>query len=200
MAKHLMIDTETLGIGPTAVVLSLGATVFELEPNTVNDFEKYVLDGFYVKFNAKEQVHTYRRKIDASTIEWWKGQSEEAKAVVRPSPDDVLMADGLRALNAWIKTTGYNWNKSYVWCRGNAFDFPKIETMYEGAEVPSGFNTWKIRDVRTYVDVLTGDEWGKYNPQNGTPPSWVAHNALHDAAMDAYRMVEIFNRVCDGDL
>lgn len=192
--EHIIVDTETLGIKPDSVVLSIGATAFSLVPNGSNDFQKYIQHGFYAKLNIRDQITTYGRKINEDTVAWWKSQSVEAQNVLRPSADDMLMSDALNALNAWIKRVqGYKWKDSYVWCRGNYFDFPILESMYDQAGIKCGYNTWKIRDVRTYIDILTGDTWGKYEPRNGTPREFIAHDALHDAAMDAYRMVEIFN-------
>lgn len=192
--KHIVFDTETLGIRENAIVLSIGAVAFELEPGTKNDYDRYILDGFHVKFSIKDQLHTWKRSVDEGTVEWWKGQSEEAKKILKPSPNDVTMAEGLTQLNDWIKSIdGYKWNSSYVWSRGTYFDFPKMESMYHQAGVKCGFNTWKIRDVRTYIDILTGVDNGKYEPDR-QPENFIAHDALHDAAMDAYRMVEIFNK------
>lgn len=192
--KHIVFDTETLGIRENAIVLSIGAVAFEMEPGTKNDYDRYILDGFHVKFSIKDQLHTWKRSVDEGTVEWWKGQSEEAKKILKPSPNDVTMAEGLTQLNDWIKSIdGYKWNSSYVWSRGTYFDFPKMESMYHQAGVKCGFNTWKIRDVRTYIDILTGVDNGKYEPDR-QPENFIAHDALHDAAMDAYRMVEIFNK------
>lgn len=192
--KHIVFDTETLGIRENAIVLSIGAVAFEMEPGTKNDYDRYILDGFHVKFSIKDQLHTWKRSVDEGTVEWWKGQSEEAKKILKPSPNDVTMAEGLTQLNDWIKSIdGYKWNSSYVWSRGTYFDFPKMESMYHQAGVKCGFNTWKIRDVRTYIDILTGVDNGKYDPDR-QPENFIAHDALHDAAMDAYRMVEIFNK------
>lgn len=192
--KHIVFDTETLGIRENAIVLSIGAVAFEMEPGTKNDYDRYILDGFHVKFSIKDQLHTWKRSVDEGTVEWWKGQSEEAKKILKPSPNDVTMPEGLEQLNEWIKSIdGYKWNSSYVWSRGTYFDFPKMESMYHQAGVKCGFNTWKIRDVRTYIDILTGVDNGKYEPDR-QPENFIAHDALHDAAMDAYRMVEIFNK------
>lgn len=191
--QHILLDLETLGTRENAVVLSLGAVAFSLYEGEKNDYDAYILNGFYVKFSVEDQIKTWGRKTEPGTLAWWRDQGEEARKVLKPSKDDVSMIDGLTMFNAWIKATpGYKFKDSYVWSRGTYFDFPKIESMYDQAGLECGFNTWKIRDVRTYIDILTGDTWGKYNPRKA-PQNFVAHHALHDAAMDAYRMVEIFN-------
>lgn len=190
---HLSIDTETLGLRENTVVLSLGVAAFQMKQGASNDFERYIERGFHVKFNVKDQLLNWKRTTDQSTIDWWKQQEPVAQKILKPSEEDVSMEEGLLLFNDWIKTSGYDWKKSYVWSRGTYFDFPKIEHMYFQSGVKCGFNTWKIRDTRTFIDILTGSENGAYEPRGGFPKSFVKHDALHDAAMDAYRMVEIFN-------
>lgn len=196
---HLSIDTETLGLRENTVVLSIGVAAFQLVPGGKNDYDKYIRDGFHVKFSIKDQLVNYKRTTCQSTVDWWKSQSEEAKKILKPSEQDVDMESGLLMLNDWIKQSGYKWKDSFVWSRGTYFDFPKIEDMYRQTGVKVGFNTWKIRDTRTMIDVLTGSENGQYEPKGGFPRNFLKHDALHDASMDAYRMVEIFNTVAGDD-
>ncbi|QFR56617.1 exonuclease [Stenotrophomonas phage Mendera] len=193
---HVVVDLETLGLEQDAVVLSLGASTFRMDGSRPK-FDKMISEGFYAKFDVKEQVKTFKRTMTDSTIDWWKTQGAAAKKVLEATPFDHRMADGLIEFNAWLKKVGYNFQKSYIWSRGTYFDFPKIEHMYRQAEVECGYNGWKIRDVRTYIDILTGVDNGKYEPEGGTPQQFVAHDALHDAAMDGYRMQEIFNKMSE---
>ena len=192
---NIIIDLETLGLRENTVVLSLGAVAFKLVAGQINNYSKLVKDGFYCKFDAKEQLTVYKRTTTESTMQWWKGQSAEAKEVLKPTPIDWRMADGLNDFNSWLQKVGYDKKNSYVWSRGTYFDFPKLEHMYEQAGIECGYNGWKIRDTRTYIDILTGNDRGAYTPDGGNPAAFVHHNALHDAALDGYRMIEIFNKV-----
>lgn len=189
--NHLIIDLETLGFASDCVVLSLGATVFTFDTSRPNDYEQYILDGFYVKFDAREQADHWKRTMDDDTIEWWRTQPEDARAVTRPSADDVGLVDAMNQFNDWITKSGYDWKNSFVWSRGTYFDFPKLEHIYSQIGVKPGYNGWKIRDTKTYCDVLTGGNSGLYHPKK-KPASFVHHHALHDAALDAYRLVELF--------
>lgn len=187
---HIVVDTETLGLYQDAAVLSIGAVAFKFE-SPVTDYSDLIRTGFHVKFNMREQLEVYKRKITESTMEWWKDQSPDAKKILKPTPQDSSMADGLRAFNAWMKRVGYDYKNAFVWSRGTYFDFPKLEHMYMQSGVDCGYNGWKIRDVRTYIDVLLGTNNGKWDPQD-KPRSFIAHDALHDAAMDAHRMQLLF--------
>ena len=190
---HIVIDTETLGLYQDAVVLSLGAVAFKFN-NDASDYEALVRNGVHIKFDVNEQIHTYKRQMTDSTLEWWRGQSAAAKEILKPTPQDAKMADGLAEFNGWLRRVKYDFKNAFVWSRGTYFDFPKLEHMYMQAGVDCGYNGWKIRDVRTYIDVLLGTNSGKWEPPK-VPASFVAHDSLHDAAMDAHRMQLIFQAV-----
>lgn len=194
---HINFDTETLGLYENAVVTTLACCAFTLEDNT--PYDELVKTGFFAKFNVMEQLKVYRRETTQSTVDWWKEQSEEAKVhSIKPSRDDVSLVHGLTQLTEYIKDSGYNWRKSYIWSRGNAFDLPKIESLYRNAGLDLPFNTFRVRDTRTYIDVLTGGDNGNYNLAEGTPRSFVKHHALHDTALDCARMIEIYRTMAEG--
>lgn len=191
---HIVFDTETLGLYQDAVVLSIGATAFQFgsKPN----YDKLVRDGFHVKFDVAEQFQKWGRKTTDSTMEWWKSASKEAREILKPTPQDMGMLEGLDALNTWIRNSGYNFKESFVWSRGTYFDFPKMEHMYMQVGISPGYNGWKIRDTRTFIDTLLGTNRGTYEPSN-KPAGFIAHDALHDAAMDAYRLQDLFLKMTE---
>ena len=61
MAKHLMIDMETMAVSPTAVVLSLGAVHF-------NPYGNGYGDKIYFKIDLDDQ-DKLNREIDPNTLE-----------------------------------------------------------------------------------------------------------------------------------
>jgi hypothetical protein len=188
---HLNFDTETLGLYERAVVTTLACTAFSFEGDET--YDQIVENGFFTKFNGAEQLSVYKRETTPSTVAWWRDQTKEAQAMsIMPSKFDVSLVEGLTKLSNWIETSGYDLKRSFVWCRGNAFDFPKIESLFADAGLKVPFNTWKIRDTRTMIDCLTGSDNGGYNLRDGEPKSFIKHHALHDAALDCARMMEIY--------
>lgn len=158
-------------------------------------YQAMLADGYYVKFKVEDQIKNYHRTTDADTIAWWKKQPQEARdAAYKPYDTDVTMEEGLRGLSKFIGRSKYNYKQSYVWARGPQFDFPKIESMYDQVGISLPFNSWKIRDVRTIVDILAGTNTGVYEPDGGYPAGFIKHNSMHDAAKDAYCMKELFNK------
>ncbi|ASD50425.1 exonuclease [Acidovorax phage ACP17] len=191
---HLCFDTETLAITPNAVVLSIAVVPFQFE-NPVS-FRQLVKGGFYAKLSVEDQVRKYKRSIDPDTVAWWKAQGAEARAVLKPSDEDLTLEELVQEMGAFIKASGYSWKKSYVWSRGNTFDFGKIESMYGNLGLKEPYNTFMQRDIRTMIDCLTGSSNGKAKPQ-GERDGFVAHNCLHDAANDAATMTEIFQALSE---
>lgn len=188
---HLMFDIETLGVRERAVVTTLACVPFTLEDDKT--YKQHVKDGFFVKFDVKEQISKYARVTDPDTISWWKGQSNEAKKnSILPSENDQTLADGCSALRRFIKGTDYDFKNSFIWSRGCYFDFPKIEDLYRDLGEKPPFNGFKIRDTRTMIDVLTGSLRGDYNLEGGTPDGFVHHHALHDCALEIAKMKEIY--------
>lgn len=188
---HILFDTETLGLKEKAVVTTLAAVPFTFEDN--KEYKALVADGFFVKFKISEQLKL-GRETTPSTVEFWKKQPDDAKVhSIIPSADDVTLDVGLNKLTAFINSSGYEWKKSYLWSRGNAFDFPKIEDMFDMSNLKVPFNTFRVRDVRTYVDILAGVDNGYYDLKAGQPKEFVKHHALHDAAIDVAKMKELYH-------
>ena len=66
MAKHLMVDLETMAVSPTAVILTLGAVTF-------NPYGNGYSDKLYFRLDLDDQ-DTLNREIDPNTLEWWAKQ------------------------------------------------------------------------------------------------------------------------------
>lgn len=198
---HLMFDIETLGKRDNAVILSIACIPFTFEDHDY--FQSYHKNGIMIKFDVAEQIKVFHRTTSLDTIEWWKKQSKEARDVnLKPSSSDVTVVEGLTELSKFISNTPYNRVKSYVWSRGAYFDFPKLEALYEDcANLVIPYNSWKIRDTRTYIDILCGTDDGKYELKMGKyDESFVAHNCLNDAALEAARLNEIYYFINEDDI
>lgn len=195
---HLLIDIETLGTDPDAVVLSIACVPFMLEVHTY--FGELVSSGFCVKFDVKEQIKTYHRSIEDGVMKWWKTQPKGVfDSMVRPTIGDMSLKDGLTHMNKFVAgVKGYQFNESYVWSRGNNFDFPILKSAYKDAGIGLPYNDWRVRDVRTAIDIMAGVDDGKYQLQFGGD-GFIAHNPLHDAAMDAARLNELFYKAMNDD-
>jgi len=69
MAKHLMVDLETMAVSPTVVILTLGAVHF-------NPYGNGYSDKLYFRISIDDQ-DALGREIDENTLDWWSKQSPE---------------------------------------------------------------------------------------------------------------------------
>ena len=62
---HLMLDVETLGLGPTSALLQIGAVVFDIR--TGRECERVVID-----VEPEDCTRRLGATVDDSTPIWWK--------------------------------------------------------------------------------------------------------------------------------
>ena len=171
MAKHLMIDMETMAVSPSAVVLSLGAVHF-------NPYGNGYGDKIYFRIDLDDQ-DKLGREIDPNTLEWWAKQDpaimEEAF-----SPDNrVPLADAMDQFHKFA------WGCDAFWSHGSIFDIVILETYYRKLGKPLPWNFWQIRDTRTIFDL-------GYDPEM---PKDAKHNALEDAYRQAVGVQNMYKKV-----
>lgn len=158
---HIMLDIETLGTKPGCIVMSIGACRFE--PHGVGHDKE-----FYQNIDPHDSRDAWCLRSDPSTVQWWKEQSEEAKAHL--IPDRISTLKAVEKFTEWFHLV----RGEQVWCQGATFDAPITEELFKitGQRIPWKF--WNIRDTRTVYDVFSFDP--KSIEREGT-----YHNALDDA-------------------
>lgn len=165
---HVMLDLETLGTKPGCAVVSIGACVFDMGG---------VHDKFYRPINVTKQFGFRKLALDAGTVSWWMGQSEEARAVF-VDPARVSTYDAIVDFkNWWITKAPLNLHDGeFLWCHGATFDAPILEALYNWIDDVPPFKFYNVRDTRTlyalanvYPDRAKGTH----------------HNALDDAVSQA---------------
>jgi len=180
--KHLMIDLETLGTSGRSCILAIGAVRFDLDTLAVNEDE-----GFYTAVSIDSNLQA-GRTIDESTLIWWMGQSDAARAVFKQPK--MALSDALAEFEQWMGDIGPD---TVVWGNGPSFDLGMLSDAYrsQGWEAP-----WKFfneRCVRTYRDLPIAKRVAKVQPA-------VAHNALHDALAQAQHIVAIHRALLGADV
>ena len=58
--------------------------------------------------------------------------------------------------------------------------------------MPLPYNGWKIRDIKTAIDIMAGVDNGAYTLLGGIPKQFIKHNSLHDSVLDILRLKELF--------
>lgn len=151
---ELMLDLETLDTKPSAIVLSVGAVVWETKFNYGTGKQEYeIKERFLRVLNIQEQADKHRT-VSQDTILWWQRQDptarEEAFNPVRQSCHRTL-----RDLRDFVdKCTNHPSPDKKVnafWASPATFDFPIWEDL---AMTFSNLVPWTYRqkyDVRTVV-------------------------------------------------
>ncbi len=147
---ELMFDLETLDTKPSAVVLSVGAVVWETLYSETDGLIWEPVERFMRVLDIQEQVDR-QRTVSQSTLLWWQRQDraaqEEAFHPVRMPVEDVLNA--FRDFSDQYGQRGSPLNA--FWASPVAFDLPIWEdlAMTFSNHVPWNYN--QRYDVRTVV-------------------------------------------------
>ena len=151
---ELMFDLETLDTKPSAVVLSVGAVVWETFHNEVTGLTWEPVERFMRVLDIDEQVAKHRT-VSQSTLLWWQRQDPTAQAeAVNPVRLPVV-----QVLNEFREFAGRFVTGSEplnaFWASPVAFDMPIWEDL---AMTFSNHVPWKYNqryDVRTVVREAT---------------------------------------------
>ncbi|MFL4398306.1 exonuclease [Citrobacter portucalensis] len=167
---HLMVDMETMGNGPDAPIVSIGAVFFD--PSTGNTGAE-----FY-RVVSLESSMSFGMKPDASTIQWWLKQSSEARSAILV--DEAMgLLETLELLADFIAENAANGSHTVqMWGNGCSFDNVILRRAYALTDTPFTVPFWNDRDVRTMVEL--GKSVG-INPRFDIPFEGDMHNALSDA-------------------
>jgi len=192
--KIMFFDIETLSTKNEAVVLSMGFVPVDFE--VCSTFQELVAGGLEVKMQVEEQVAA-GREVERSTLDWWKKQGDSAKRVLTPREDDVQMKDFYESISSLGFIQKANW-----YAKGPHFDMAITSSLFNDFNIkePWGYN--QVRDVRTALEWAVGDTM-PYDREklisDGTLAGFINHNAVHDAAFDAWQTLQILHgKYTDG--
>jgi hypothetical protein len=176
----MMIDTETLGFAPNAVVLQVGVTlfrpsmqVFEVGAATTRTF------GWYI--DLEDQLKRGSR-IEPGTLFFWTVENSELWK---------RHADGIKSRGVTVAEFKAQFKALWsqymeqadheVWANGVGFDVPKIEHLLD-YQHPWLYNS--VRDYRTLK---------REHPQVAKPSDegLTKHDALHDSLFQTQHLLKI---------
>ncbi|WP_299733915.1 3'-5' exonuclease [uncultured Endozoicomonas sp.] len=170
--KHLMIDIEAAGKSTSAALASIGAVFFE--PSTGE------LGATFYQPVKLSSAQYFGGQIDASTVEWWMKQSEEARAVFNDD-NRVGLKEALNGLARFI-TSNAGEAEVHVWGNGPAYDNAILANAFKATWIKQPWAFSKDTCVRTMV--MLGRQLG-IDPKYDMPREGEHHNALADAMHQA---------------
>lgn len=169
--ENIMVDLETLDTKPGAIILSLGACVFD---------DSGIGKTFYSVINL-ESCKSIGLTESQETLDWWAGQAltntSAAKILCEAtSPDTKSIGLVLQEFNAFISDNTQN---PKIWGNGADFDNVILLEAYRRVEVKPSWGPYSNRCYRTLKSMLPGLKFSR----TGTH-----HNALDDAITQAQHM------------
>lgn len=173
--NDVMIDLETGDTLATAVILSIGACRFDAWSEEIED------NAFYRAVTVQSNLDL-GRTFSASTLQFWMGQANSAKAVWFDK-DAVPLKDALLELSDWIGN-----RKTYLWSMGANFDEPMLAHAFAQCGVTTPWQFWDVRCMRHQKELP-----GAKAVYNSVPREGTHHNALDDAIHQA-RCCQAINR------
>lgn len=172
MNKHISIDIESLATTSDAVILSIGAVVFDASG---------LFDTFYTVLDF-ESDQTGRRQCPR-TAAWWDKQSTAARdALVTDVRDPVLFALG--RLHEFVNIHDHEG----IWALGTHFDIAALEHLHTEYAVAVPWHYQSPRDMRTVrAQFMKKFPAGSLDHIEGG----VAHRADDDAIRQARALIHM---------
>jgi len=167
MAKHVMLDLETLSTRPNAAIVSIGAVVMDEDGSLGPEF--------YMRVDLENSAKFGH--VDMKTLKWWLSQDDEARNELVEAGCDLDYS--LKSFSSWMEDV----DGTYVWGNGANFDNPILANAYDELQISKPWGFWNDRCFRTLKTMY---------PEVAPPARpTVAHNALDDAKSQALHLIEI---------
>lgn len=174
MSVDIMIDLETMGNSADAAILSIGACAMSAELG--------IGSAIYRPVSLASSIAA-GGVVDASTVLWWAGQGDKARATLGQCDDTGMeITTALAELMLWMDQLGPK-KERRVWGNGADFDLPILASAIRrsGFDVP--WHHWNSRCYRTLKSLH------RQIPQ--PEREGIHHHAMDDAMHQARHWVEI---------
>lgn len=168
--NDVMVDIETLGTSPRAVITAIGACSMADPEHT-----------FMVTVDTNCSQNSIREQAP-ETIAWWKTQPPELFEKMTSGKTPLRTA--LLQLNGWLARFGTTETRK-IWGNGAAFDPVILDNAYRQCNV---IVPWSFRNVRCARTIFA--EFKQLDPKLKpiTP-----HDPVADAVAQAMRIQAIYN-------
>lgn len=167
--QDVMLDLETMGNGPQAAIIAIGAVEFDIPTQQIGE-------RFYTVIDLESAV-ARGGVMDASTVLWWLKQSDAARAAFDRGGEHIAVA--LQQFAGWMENRAKR-DDVRVWGNGAAFDNVILASAYRRSGTPQPWQFWNDRCYRTVKAQYPAVKMQR----NGTH-----HNAVDDAESQARHLI-----------
>lgn len=176
--QDIMLDLETLGTEPNAVIMSIGMVAFDAANNKLGP-------EFYTPVSVLSSIAEGFRYSD-STLNWWERQTPAARAVLA---DALTTAITPRAASNGVREYLQQFSPDVrVWGNGAAFDNELLRGYLRKYYPVPMWKFWNDRCYRT-LNALMAARVEKTDPLAARVGTY--HNALDDAKTQALRAMQM---------
>ena len=176
MGLHVMLDIETMGTGPRAPILSIGAVKFD-EHKVVGEFHTGVI------LNSNDK---YNREHNSDTILWWLHNDRQPAREAYEKLDKVSLFTALTQFYEFciVQPEPYMLYDQLegIWGNGATFDNVIIRSACEDADIKYPVPFWKDKCYRTVKNLRPDIELERVGTH---------HDALDDARNQAVHLQKI---------
>ena len=176
--KALMIDIETLGLQPTALVHQIGFCGADLETG-----------GYWIPPTNLYVHPTHAVGVDFETVCWWMRQSDAARTAVFPADiTRITMIEAHAELKAAYEDLGGAEGGATVWASPAMFDLPMLTHSFAtviGERESKPWPYYMERDLMTLYKMLDPEKLLK-------PTNPIEHDAASDAKAQMDHLIAIF--------
>ena len=179
----VMVDIETLDTKPTAVVVSIGAIIF----NPFRPLDLMSKNQFYIEIDVNKQYEDLNRTVSMDTIKWWIKSSNEENSSPFNNRNPANVTDAIIEFNYFIANNALQ----SAWCNHTLFDFVILDNLFRQViKKPFPIRYYNQYDMATVKEIrkLFGLPNYEYNTQK-------SHNALHDAINQANLIIDTFSLI-----
>lgn len=171
----ICVDLETLGKGPNAVIIAIGACTFE----------PYIRKPASASFLALIQRDEAMKHgvADQDTIDWWGLQDKSLRQIVFGGSET--------SRSALVKFCSFVAKQSpdNIWANSPSFDCIILQSLFTALDLEYPFFHRRERDVRT-VTALARD-LSIAMPENNS--GYMKHHPLGDALHEAYQVQAVLS-------
>ena len=175
---HCMVDLETMSLGAHAMVLSIGAVLFD--PNAFG-----VASKFYVAIDLEDQMASGRFQMDPGTLLWWMHEERRDARNRWMAEAKVDIYAALSGLREWFGPSSRP-----VWGNGASFDNVVLANAYRSMGLSVPWTYKHDRCFRTMANMAPLVEFIR----KGT-----FHHALDDAESQAEHLHRVLNNLSIKD-
>lgn len=180
-ATHFVLDLETMGNRPSSAIVAIGCV----------RIENLAITGEFYRRVALASSLKVGLTTDASTINWWLQQDEDARKEI--TGEGANLFEALLDLCEFIGADAYGKpnQAALLWGNGCSFDNVIIGNAFDAHRLERPWCFWNDRDMRTLLAIFPK---AKQLAFEGTK-----HHALNDAKHEANQLLSVLQSMAEAE-